>query len=379
MDFRISVHWRYAARAARTLGAPSRARYWRCCSCIPTSRSAPSGSRWRCGARTPPRAPRRRAGARLAAAQGARRRRDPRPRRRPATACASARASSTPSASSGWSSDGRSALAAGRRRGGGGAAARGAELWRGPPLADLGVRAVRAGRDRAARGAAAGRARGTRRGRPRRGPARRAGRELQRLVAEHPTRERLAGAADARALPLRAPGRGARGLPRARRVLVEELGIEPGPELRGLQEAILPRIRRSTADARRELPAGSTSAAAPRRRPRRRARLVARALGRRARGAGAVVAVVGRAGIGKTRLAAELAGGSTAAGGGALRRRATAARRPSCWCSTRPRGAARPTLARCSTTPTARARAWRAAAELARVDRRPPVLDARAR
>ena len=41
----------------------------------------------------------------------------------------------------------------------------------------------------------------------------RARRELEELVAEHPLRERLRGAADARALPLGPAGRGARGLP----------------------------------------------------------------------------------------------------------------------------------------------------------------------
>ena len=64
--------------------------------------------------------------------------------------------------------------------------------------------------------------------------------ELEALVAEHPLRERAARAADARAVPLRPAGRRAGGLP-ARRgaTLVEELGIEPGPPLRELQQAIL--------------------------------------------------------------------------------------------------------------------------------------------
>ena len=78
-----------------------------------------------------------RAGPRLAAAQGARRRRDRDDDAGRATGCACGPASSTPTASSSWSRTGRRALARGRRRGGGGAAARGAGIWRGPPLADL--------------------------------------------------------------------------------------------------------------------------------------------------------------------------------------------------------------------------------------------------
>ena len=63
--------------------------------------------------------------------------------------------------------------------------------------------------------------------------------ELQQLVAEHPTRERLGGAADARAVSLRPPDRRAGGLPRGRRDLVEAAGVEPGPELQRLHEAVL--------------------------------------------------------------------------------------------------------------------------------------------
>ena len=58
--------------------------------------------------------------------------------------------------------------------------------------------------------------------------------ELEALVAAHPYRERPPRSADARAVPLRPSGRGARGVPGRARMLVDELGIEPGPELRGL-------------------------------------------------------------------------------------------------------------------------------------------------
>ena len=59
------------------------------------------------------------------------------------------------------------------------------------------------------------------------------------LVREHPLREQLTSSADARALSLRAAGGGARRYREARRVLVDELGIEPGRSLRELEQAIL--------------------------------------------------------------------------------------------------------------------------------------------
>jgi YVTN family beta-propeller protein len=63
--------------------------------------------------------------------------------------------------------------------------------------------------------------------------------ELDRLVAEHPLRERLRGQ---QMLALYRCGRQADALAAyaaARRYLVDELGIEPGPALRGLERAIL--------------------------------------------------------------------------------------------------------------------------------------------
>src|SRR6266540_6048169 len=63
--------------------------------------------------------------------------------------------------------------------------------------------------------------------------------ELEALVAKNPLRERLRGQL---MLALYRSGRQAQALDayqRARRVLVEELGIEPGPELQRLEQAIL--------------------------------------------------------------------------------------------------------------------------------------------
>ena len=63
--------------------------------------------------------------------------------------------------------------------------------------------------------------------------------ELEALAQENPLRERLRGPADARALPLGPPGGGASGLPGARSMLVDELGIEPTPALQQLHASIL--------------------------------------------------------------------------------------------------------------------------------------------
>jgi DNA-binding SARP family transcriptional activator len=63
--------------------------------------------------------------------------------------------------------------------------------------------------------------------------------ELRRLVAEHPTRERLAAQL---MLALYRGGRQTDALEAyhgTRRALVADVGVEPGPGLRGLQEAIL--------------------------------------------------------------------------------------------------------------------------------------------
>ncbi|MEA2188411.1 MAG: hypothetical protein QOK16_3422 [Solirubrobacteraceae bacterium] len=134
--------------------------------------------------------------------------------------------------------------------------------------------------------------------------------ELQRLVADNPLRERLAGQL---MLALYRCGRQTEALEAyhgARGVLISEIGVEPGPELRRLQEAILRQDESlqpepTLADLPHELDA---SASPP-------------LLGRdpelewlvdrweRARtGAGALIGLAGERGSGKTRLAAQLAG-----------------------------------------------------------------------
>jgi DNA-binding SARP family transcriptional activator/WD40 repeat protein len=133
--------------------------------------------------------------------------------------------------------------------------------------------------------------------------------ELEQLLTAHPLRERLHGQ---RMLALYRSGRQADALAayrRARARLVEEIGAEPGPELRGLHDAILrqdPALAPPAQEAVElpvELEAGTPLTE-------RAAELDwLREQWRRAHGgAGRIVLVAGAHGIGKTRLAAELGG-----------------------------------------------------------------------
>jgi DNA-binding SARP family transcriptional activator/WD40 repeat protein len=132
--------------------------------------------------------------------------------------------------------------------------------------------------------------------------------ELEALVAQHPLRERLSVQ---RMLALYRCGRQAEALEafrRARRLLVEEVGVEPGAELRGLHEAIL----RQDASLELEptgLPRELDADGAPAMVGRDRELAWLRERWERARyGAGGLIVVIGERGMGKTRLAAELAG-----------------------------------------------------------------------
>ena len=145
--------------------------------------------------------------------------------------------------------------------------------------------------------------------------------ELEQLVGKHPLRERLHWQL---MLALYRGGRQADALAayrRARTVLDAELGLEPGPELRRLEEAILqhdPSLR-SPPDRIVEPPAEPQSVRLVLPRPLRSPAGVPfvgreREMGRlrelwlQAAGGSRAVSVAGEAGIGKTRLAAELAG-----------------------------------------------------------------------
>ena len=99
--------------------------------------------------------------------------------------------------------------------------------------------------------------------------------ELEALVAEHPLRERLRGQ---QMLALYRLGRQADALATYREFrtrLSEELGLEPGPELRELERAIL---SHAAPDARRPLPAPPTPTVRPRGRPAAHRRAARRAL-----------------------------------------------------------------------------------------------------
>jgi len=124
--------------------------------------------------------------------------------------------------------------------------------------------------------------------------------ELEALVAEHPSRERLSGQL---MLALYRGGRQTAALDvfqQARRTMAEELGLEPGPALQELQQAILRQdaaleVESPELRARRRLPAPETPLVG------RDAELAE--LAALVRGGSRLVTLTGAGGIGKTRLA----------------------------------------------------------------------------
>ncbi len=134
--------------------------------------------------------------------------------------------------------------------------------------------------------------------------------ELQTLVVDNPLRERLAAQL---MLALYRCGRQTEALEAyaaARRTLVEEMGIEPGPELRERHEAILrqdPALQSHPTDVALPAALDPSSAQPLVGREDELSWLLARWHVARNGGGGALVALAGPRGAGKTRLAAELA------------------------------------------------------------------------
>lgn len=212
--------------------------------------------------------------------------------------------------------EGRDALSASEPERAAEALAAGLALWRGPALADVAggslarPEAVRleelrlaALEDRIEADLAVGR--------------REVVGELEQLVARHPLRERLWGQL---MVALYRSGRQAdalRAFQRARDVLVEELGIEPGSELRRLEAAVLaqdPALDFHVGGPEFDLPAAlDLSGGVFAGRAAQMATLMS-AWDRATGGHGGLVFVAGPMGIGKTRLLAEVAAHAHAAG-----------------------------------------------------------------
>ena len=213
--------------------------------------------------------------------------------------------------------------------------------------------------------------------------------EIEALLARNPMRERLHAQ---RMLALYRCGRQAEALEayrHARRTLVDEIGVEPGPELKRLHEAILRQdpaldVKPGAPELPRELDASESPPLVAREGEVRRLRARWQ---RAADGAGSLVAVVGARGSGKTHLAAALAADCPSrqsergirrrsAAAGARARRAGAHAR--CAAADAPGARRRGSRAgrRARRAPRARPRPWPPAG--ARTGHRPGCRDARA-
>ncbi|MGY1669979.1 BTAD domain-containing putative transcriptional regulator [Geodermatophilus sp. SYSU D00710] len=142
--------------------------------------------------------------------------------------------------------------------------------------------------------------------------------DLQAHLAAAPLREQ-ARASLARALYLGGrPGEALAVLAEGRRLLREELGLDPGPALRRVEERILRRDPALQPAPVRSAPAPSPAAGPPPLRGREgECGLLARVLTDAAGGSGAVVLLTGDAGMGKTELLRWLTASAGATGGGA--------------------------------------------------------------
>jgi DNA-binding SARP family transcriptional activator/WD40 repeat protein len=167
--------------------------------------------------------------------------------------------------------------------------------------------------------------------------------EIDALIGEHPLHERLHAQ---RMLALYRCGRQADALEAyrsARRTLVDEVGLEPGPELQRLHDAILRQdpaldVETAVVELPRELDPASAPPLVGRDDELRRLRTCWR------RGSGAVVALVGAYGMGKTRLAAELAAEAHREGALVLYAAGTGAPEAALAAIARARASRRPTL-----------------------------------
>ena len=204
--------------------------------------------------------------------------------------------------------EGRGALEDGRAEDAAAVLREAASLWRGPPLADLAFepfaqteiarleeQRLEALELRVEADAAAGR-------------HAELVSELRRLVAEHPTRERLAGQL---MIALYRCGRQSEALDayrEARGKLAEEIGVEPGPELRAIHAAVLRHDPALDLAQVEELPHEVEAAAAAPLAGRDAELEWLRDRWEEARaGRSRLVVLAGDPGMGKTRLAAELA------------------------------------------------------------------------